>query len=95
MTTDQLNENTRYRERETVRENTLSSVKDFYSEGRKIIVGFVNGKYPLPKRYVPNTYSFNKSEIDVSEFLPEGKDKRVVPKDKDFDFEFRRMLAKK
>ena len=39
--------------------------------------------------------SFNKSEIDVSDFLPEGKDKRVVPKDKDFDFEFRRMLAKK
>ena len=76
-------------------ENTLSSVKDFYSKRRKIIIGFGNGKYPLPKRYLPNTYSFNKSEIDVSEFLPEGKDKRVGPKDKDFDIEFRRMLGKK
>ena len=68
-------------------------MKDFYSERRKIIIGFGNGKYLLPKRYVPNKYSFNKSEIDISEFLPEAKDKRVVPKDKDFDFEFRRMIG--
>ena len=53
-------ENTRYRE------NTLSNVKIFYSKRRKINIGFENGKYPLPKKYVSNQYSFNERDTDAS-----------------------------
>ena len=71
MITVQLKENTRYK----------SNIRIVYNERRKIIIEFENGKYPLPKKYVPNKYSFNENEMDASEFLTRikrGKQKMKI-----------------
>ena len=39
-------------------------------------------------------HTFNESKIDASEFLPNGKDKKVVPRDKDFDLGIRQRFEK-
>ena len=44
---------------------------------------------------MPNKYSFNKSKRDPSEFLPENKDKKVVPKNEDFDLGISQLFREK
>ena len=65
-----------------IRCRKLNNVRIFCSEKRKNIIGFENGKCPLPKKYVPNKYISNESEIDASKSLAEDKDKdkKVMPK---------------
>lgn len=48
------------------KDNILSNLKIFQRGKRKIIMGFENVEYPLPKKYVPNKYSFNESKKDAS-----------------------------
>ena len=65
-----------------------------YSERATIIIRFVNVKYPLPIKHVPNKYSFNERDIEASEFLAKDKDKKVGAKGKGFDFGVRQMFEK-
>ena len=43
---------------------------------------------------MPNKYTFNKSEIDALDFLPENKNKKEVSKDRDSDFGIRQISDK-
>ena len=85
MITVQLKENTRYK----------SNIRIVYNERRKIIIEFENGKYPLPKKYVPNKYSFNENEMDASEFLSEDQNKKGEAKDEDFDLGINKLFKEK
>ena len=76
-----------------IKENTLSNVNMFYRDRINIIIGFKKGKGKdqLPRKDVPNKFTFNESEIDASEFLPENKNEK---EGKNLTLELDRCLQK-